>query len=210
MNLPKYTLERLVAVEQYLLHLQQIDINKVSSEAIGKHLGESAFTIRKDLNYLGAYGTKGSGYAVGKLLKIVQEQMFDQEQSNACIIGLGKLGALLLQMHQELFTWPIQLVAGFDININKIETLPTSIALHPFYELDEIVQRKNISIAILAVNEASLAEVVEKTAKTEINCVINYTNAPINRASIKNKIVHEINLNKELRYILAKSKQNNF
>jgi len=210
MNLPPNSLRRLIALEQYLFSLQQSGIEKVSSEGIGYQLGESAFTIRKDLNYLGATGTKGSGYHVEKLLTIIRSHLFNKEPENACIIGLGKLGALLLQMHHEIFTTPAKLVAGFDININKIETLPGPIPLFPLYELEEVAKNKNITVAILTLNDDAVNPVVEKIVKTGIHCIINYSNVPVNKALAKNMIVHNLNLNKEIKYIIAKSKQINF
>ncbi|MFW5759996.1 MAG: redox-sensing transcriptional repressor Rex [Cyclobacteriaceae bacterium] len=210
MKLPPNSLRRLIALEQYLVYLQKTGVAKISSENIGKQLGESAFTIRKDLNHLGVTGTKGSGYAIYKLLTVIRKALFQEKSAKACIIGLGKLGALLLQMHHSLFTTPVQLVAGFDININKIETLPGPVPLFPFYELEEVVDNRKIEIAILAVNDESVNEVMEKIAETNIHSIINFTNVPVNRALAKNRIVHNINLIKEIKYILAKSKQINF
>lgn len=210
MNLPPNSLRRLIALEQYLVSIQQSGIERVSSEKLGYQLGESAFTIRKDLNYLGVTGTKGSGYQVEKLLEMLRQYLFTKEPGTACIIGLGKLGALLLQMHQEIFTTPAELVAGFDININKIETLPGPIPLFPLYELEEVAKTSKITIAILTVNDEAVNEVVEKIVKTGIRCIINYSNVPVNKALAKNMIVHNLNLNKEIKYIIAKSKQINF
>lgn len=191
--------------------MQQTGKDKISSEQIGRHLGESAFTIRKDLNYLGATGTKGSGYTVKKLSGIIRDFLFKNETENACIIGLGKLGALLLEMHDELFTdSPLKIVAGFDNNVNKIETLPGSVPLYPMYELEDIVKTKKIALAIMAVPGESVNEVMEKITSTSICCIVNYSSVPVSKAMAENINIHNINLNKETKYILAKSKQNIF
>jgi redox-sensing transcriptional repressor len=205
MELPKNTIRRLVELEQYLQYLHEKGISKVSSEGLGAFLGESAFTIRKDLNRLGETGTKGRGYTTSTLLKILSDFLWNSKKK-ACLIGLGKLGELLLQLQHYLFSDPVELVAGFDVNINKLETISSPVPLFPLYEIEDIIERKNIELAVVAVNNEALEDVIKLLSQTSIRGIINYCLVPISKSNIPHIEVQNVNLNKELKFLIAKTK----
>jgi redox-sensing transcriptional repressor len=175
-KIPEPTVRRLIQIASLLK--QEIAKGKsvVSSSQIGKELGVEANTIRKDINMLGGAGDASSGYHAARLAGKIEEKLGLQLKLKACIIGLGRLGEALIN-YPFFHTNGIDIVAAFDVNINKLETLKTDISLHPAYEMEDVIKIKNIEVAILAVPLDEVEKSMAKLLGSGIKGILNYTGA---------------------------------
>ena len=64
----------------------------VSSEDLANMAGVNAAKVRKDLSYLGSYGTSGVGYDVEYLLYQITRELGLTQDWHAAIVGIGNLG----------------------------------------------------------------------------------------------------------------------
>ena len=62
--IPEATVARLPLYYRALLEVAEQDVGTVSSERLAELAGVNAAKVRKDLSYLGSYGTRGVGYEV--------------------------------------------------------------------------------------------------------------------------------------------------
>jgi redox-sensing transcriptional repressor len=120
----------------------------------------------------------------------------------ACIVGLGRLGTAILN-YGQLGPHGFDIVAGFDSNINKIETISTDIPLFPAHEIALVVKRKGIELAALTVPAQATEETVDKLIEGGIKGIVNFTPAVIRPA--KNVFVRNIDLVGEFRTLSALS-----
>ena len=67
-RIPDATVARLPLYLRSLLEGQHAGLTTISSERLAELAGVNAAKVRKDLSYLGSYGTRGVGYDVEYLL----------------------------------------------------------------------------------------------------------------------------------------------
>src|SRR5688500_8848277 len=67
----------------------------ISSERLAEMAGVNAAKVRKDLSYLGSYGTRGVGYDVQYLLFQMSRELGLTQDWPTVIVGIGNLGHAL-------------------------------------------------------------------------------------------------------------------
>jgi AT-rich DNA-binding protein len=201
-QIPIASIERLCAVYHVLEELEEGGINTISSIEIGKRLGAASHNIRKDISYFGEIGNCRAGYDVRKLKSHLSNKLGLGKEKNACVVGLGRLGTAILN-YGQLGPHGFVIVAGFDSNINKIETISTDIPLYPAHEIALVVKRKGIELAVLTVPAQATEETVDRLIEGGIKGIVNFTPAVIKQAN--NVFVHNIDLVAEFRTLSALS-----
>ena len=94
---------------------------------------------------------------------------------NICIVGLGRLGASLLD--QDLIDNTLfQIKAGFDSNVYRVEILRSTFPLYPANEMDWVIKREKIEYAILTVQDSSAQQMCNRLVKAGIKGIVNMTN----------------------------------
>ena len=74
-RIPEATVVRLPLYYRALLETADQEIGTVSSERLAELAGVNAAKVRKDLSYLGSYGTRGVGYDVEHLLHEISREL---------------------------------------------------------------------------------------------------------------------------------------
>src|SRR6478735_3732023 len=98
-RIPEATVVRLPLYYRALLETADQEIGTVSSERLAELAGVNAAKVRKDLSYLGSYGTRGVGYDVEHLLHEISRELGLTHDWPVAIVGVGNLGlALELQI----------------------------------------------------------------------------------------------------------------
>jgi redox-sensing transcriptional repressor len=138
--------------------------------------------VRKDISCLGEIGNIGSGYSVARLKEHIAERFQIQKPRNACIVGLGRLGSAVLD-YDGFNATPFRIVAAFDSNVNRLETIHTNIELFPAYEIPEIVRRKQVELAIIAVPAAVVQQTADQLIEAGVKGIVNFTATVIRTAA---------------------------
>lgn len=94
------TISRLPMYLRILLELTESGVAGVSSEKIAEMGGINAAKVRKDLSYLGSYGTRGVGYEVSFLIFQIQRELGVDHEWPVVIVGAGNLGQALIASQQ--------------------------------------------------------------------------------------------------------------
>ena len=94
-RIPDATVERLPVYLRILVELLAVDERTVSSEQLAELAGVNAAKVRKDLSYLGTYGTRGVGYDVDQLLFQIRVALGLTEDVSVIVVGAGNLGRAL-------------------------------------------------------------------------------------------------------------------
>ena len=200
-KLPIPTIIRLCMIFQLCKELLGQGINRVSSKEMGRKLGATAHTVRKDLNYLGEIGNTGSGYDVAYLKDKLSSVLGFERMRKACIVGLGRLGTALLD-YERFVPGAFTIAAGFDASINRLETISTEIRVFPAYEITEVVQRLNIELAIIAVPARAAQNTADALVAGGIRGIVNF--APVIIEPAKPDVyVRNIDVLNEMRVLLS-------
>src|SRR5215216_8091482 len=94
-RIPEATVTRLPVYLRILYELASDHIANVSSERLAELAGVNAAKVRKDLSYLGSYGTRGVGYDVEYLLFQMSRELGLTHDWPVIIAGVGNLGQAL-------------------------------------------------------------------------------------------------------------------
>jgi redox-sensing transcriptional repressor len=201
LNVPNPALVRLCTVYRLLDKLVAEGVLRVSSTRIGRIIGAEAHTIRKDINYLGEIGEIGSGYDTVRLRDHIRYRLGLDKKRNSCVVGLGRLGSAIL-MYEPFSGSGYTIVAGFDSNINKLETAITSVPLFPAHEIVDVVREKNIELGILAVPASAAQEAADRLIEGGVRGIVNFSPAMFSYDSSKIYVTH-IDIVRELTALSA-------
>jgi redox-sensing transcriptional repressor len=200
-QVPFPTLQRLCTLFQILRTLKGQAQTYTSSQELASLCGTTAFTIRKDIATLGITGNSGQGYEIEKLMNLIGDSLGLLKRKKVCVIGLGRLGSALLE-NPGFNNDEFEVVAGFDSNINKIETTKSAIPLFPFYQLSTVVSRLGIEYSLLAVPAQAAQDVTDKLVESGVKGIINF--APVMIKSVNKQIViRNVDMTSELRILTA-------
>src|SRR6201995_3597230 len=94
-RIPEATVARLPVYLRCLLELAESKTSTVSSDRLAGMAGVNAAKVRKDLSYLGSYGTRGVGYDVEYLLYQMSRELGLTHDWPVVIVGAGHLGQAL-------------------------------------------------------------------------------------------------------------------
>ena len=153
-DLPEPTKKRMI---QLLQILKSWSSGKITSMAISNATGWKDSLIRHDLWLVGFGKGVSNGYYVKELIETLTqilglelEQNAENQTSvkrNCCIVGLGRLGAALLD-ETLVDGSPFVIKAGFDSNVNRVEILHSTFPLYPASEMDWVIKREKIEYAM--------------------------------------------------------------
>src|SRR6187431_3469188 len=94
-RIPDATVARLPVYLRLLYEVAADGATTISSERLAELAGVNAAKVRKDLSYLGSYGTRGVGYDVEYLLFQMSRGLGLTHDWPVVIVGLGNLGHAL-------------------------------------------------------------------------------------------------------------------
>ena len=94
-RIPEAAVGRLPVYLRILGDLVAVGTTQVSSEQLADLAAVNAAKVRKDLSYLGTYGTRGVGYDVQYLMHQIRRELGLDQSWPVIIVGAGNLGQAL-------------------------------------------------------------------------------------------------------------------
>ena len=94
-DIPEATVARLPVYLRALITLAELGTRTCSSEELAAAAGVNSAKLRKDLSYLGSYGTRGVGYDVDYLRYQIAREIGVTQDWPVVIVGIGNLGHAL-------------------------------------------------------------------------------------------------------------------
>jgi redox-sensing transcriptional repressor len=178
-----------------LARLKDNKIQTVSSEMLAKVAGVKPTQLRKDLTYLGQFGTRGLGYEVAELSKRISDELGTTSLQPVILVGVGHLGLALLS-YRGFEKEGFEIVAAFDIEPNRRREKQISQPIMDTSEMPGFVREHKIKMAILTVPAATAQEVANQLVSCGITGILNF--APIVLLVPEEVMVNNVNLAIEL------------
>lgn len=194
-EIPRKTIYRLSVYLRCLQRLKANEIRTVSSEALAKAARVKSTQLRKDLTYFGQFGTRGLGYDVEQLSKMISDLLGTTSLQPVILVGVGNLGLALLSyrgFEQEGF----EIIAAFDAEAHGKRDKDGATPVYPMEKLPEIVQKDAVRMAILSVPASAAQEVANQLIDAGITGILNF--APIVLHVPDDVMVNNVNLAMEL------------
>jgi redox-sensing transcriptional repressor len=197
-RIPEAALSRLPLYLRILGELSNEAVNQVSSEQLAELAGMNAAKVRKDLSYLGSYGTRGVGYDVAFLTYQVQRELGLNHEWPIVIVGAGNLGQALANYGG--FTERGFSIAGvFDTDSSKVGGVVGGARVRHIDDLSQIVQAKNVSIGVLATPGEAAQEAANRLVRAGVGSILNF--APVVLSVPRGVFVRKVDLAGELQIL---------
>ena len=178
--IPDATVSRLPMYHRSLLSLTARGVLLVSSEELAEASGVSSAKLRKDLSFLGSYGTRGVGYDVEFLLYQIARALGLTQVWPVVIVGIGNLGNALAG-YPGFASRGFSVVGLFDTDPNRVgETVTVAgkeIVVTDISKLPQVVLSSGASIGVIATPESAAQEVCNLMVRNGITSILNF--APV-------------------------------
>ena len=197
-RIPEATVARLPVYLRILLEQSEVGISNVSSEELADLAGVNAAKVRKDLSYLGTYGTRGVGYEVEYLIYQVRRELGLTHDWPVVIVGAGNLGQALAGyggFGQRGFP-----VAGiFDVDESKVGSVIGGVEVRALSELSSIVRADHVSIGVVATPASAAQAAADLLVAAGVTSILNF--APVVLTAPSGVNVRKVDLAVELQIL---------
>lgn len=197
-RIPEATVARLPVYLRILGELAEDQVANISSDGLAELAGLNAAKVRKDLSYLGSYGTRGVGYEVAYLVYQVRRELGLTHDWPVVIVGAGNLGQALAGsggFGERGFP-----VAGIvDVDPNKIGSVLGGVRVRHLDELSQIVQSKRVNIGVVATPSHSAQDAADRLVRAGVTSILNF--APVVLTVPRSIEVRKVDLALELQIL---------
>jgi redox-sensing transcriptional repressor len=194
-EIPRKTIYRLSVYLRCLARLKDNNIQTVSSETLAKVAGVKPTQLRKDLAYFGQFGTRGLGYDVAELSKMISDELGTTSLQPVILVGVGNLGMALLS-YRGFEKEGFEIVAAFDAEPKRRRETKISQPILAMEEVQEFVHKHHVKMAILTVPAAAAQAVVNQLIQAGVVGILNFS--PIVLSVPEEIMVNNVNLAIEL------------
>lgn len=174
-KVPAVVIRRLPMYLRALERLDPKEVPIVSSVDIARMVGTSSGQVRKDLSYFGVFGKHGVGYQVYFLKEELRRILKLDREIKVGLIGAGNLGAALVRYHQKSKDHrPLEIVAVFDIDENKVGKKIADVEIFHMNDLTRKIAELNIRMMILAFPAEGVQAVVDQCIASGVKAFLNF------------------------------------
>ena len=197
-RIPEATVARLPVYLRSLLQVAEAKTATISSESLADLAGVNAAKVRKDLSFLGSYGTRGVGYDVEYLLYQISRKLGLTQDWPVVIVGVGNLGQALAK-YGGFGARGFKVVALVDAHPDKVGEQVGDLVIRHMDELSPIVAAERIAIGIIATPSSSAQDVADRLVAAGVTSILNFAPA---RLDVPDHVsVRKVDLSTELQIL---------
>ncbi|MBI4729512.1 MAG: redox-sensing transcriptional repressor Rex [Acidobacteria bacterium] len=177
-SVPEATVARLPLYLRSLVDMTERAVATVSSEQLAEAAGVNSAKVRKDLSYLGSYGTRGVGYDVEYLIYQISRELGLTQDWNCMIVGVGNLGRALAN-YRGFGSRGFRVAALVDSDTAKIGGRVGDLEIEDFEDLERIAKERQVSIGIITTPAAAAQGAADRLVSAGIHSILNFAPALI-------------------------------
>ncbi len=189
---------RLPLYLQVLVEASEIGTATLSSDELAQGSGLNSAKVRKDLSFLGTYGTRGVGYAVAELTTEISQVLGLADDRAVVIVGVGNLGSALAG-YDGFDRRGFRVVALLDAEPDRIGTRVGRHVVEPATELAAIVRERQVTFAVISVPAASAQTVADEAVDAGVTALLNF--APTHLVLPDHVTCRTVDLSRELQIL---------
>ncbi|MDQ1626821.1 MAG: redox-sensing transcriptional repressor [Actinomycetota bacterium] len=197
-GIPEATVARLPVYLRALSTLAEDGAGTVSSEELATAAGVNSAKLRKDLSYLGSYGTRGVGYDVDYLVYQVSRELGLTQDWPVVIVGLGHLGHALAN-YGGFASRGFAIRALVDADPELVDQQIAGLRVHPLEALEDLVRRLGIAIGVIATPAPVAQTICDRLVSAGVSSILNF--APVVLAVPDEVEVRKVDMSIELQIL---------
>jgi redox-sensing transcriptional repressor len=172
-GIPEATVARLPIYLRALTALADRDVATASSEDLASAAGVNSAKLRKDLSYLGTYGTRGVGYDVNYLRYQIAREIGLTQDWSVVIVGIGNLGHALAN-YSGFASRGFQIAALLDSDPTRVGEQVGDVQISSLDDLDTIVREENVAIGVIATPAGAAQDVCDRLVEAGVSSILNF------------------------------------
>ena len=200
---PEATVARLPVYLRALTALAEQGVATASSEQLAAAAGVNSAKLRKDLSYLGSYGTRGVGYDVEYLRYQISREIGLTQDWSVVIVGIGNLGQALAN-YAGFTTRGFRIAALVDADPERVGDRIGTHTIEDMADLEQLIDRHEVSIGVITTPASEAQGVADRLVEAGVTSLLNF--APTVLAVPGEVQVRKVDLSIELQ-ILAYHEQ---
>ena len=173
------TVGRLPLYLRALMEIAAMGDVTVSSDDLAEAAGVTSAKVRKDLSYLGSYGTRGVGYDVAYLIHQVRRELGLTQHWPIAIAGIGNLGHALAN-YRGFAERGFEVAVLVDDDPAKIGERIGELAITPVEDLPRLVRDRGVAIGVIATPATAAQDVADRMVDAGIRSILNFAPAVVN------------------------------
>jgi redox-sensing transcriptional repressor len=197
-TIPEATLGRLPVYLRVLVETAERDTATISSDGLAESAGVNSAKVRKDLSYLGSYGTRGVGYDVAYLIHQVRRELGLTQDWPVLIAGVGNLGHALAN-YRGFSARGFRVVALVDAAPGVVGETVGGVTVEDIELLPQIVARVDVAIGVICTPAGAAQDVADRMVAAGIRSILNFAPAVISMPS--DVSVRKVDLSVELQIL---------
>ena len=194
-KIPPTTIARLPIYLRCLQDARDKRVDLISSFELAELTGRNAAQLRKDLSYLGEFGTRGVGYEVDELIGQISKWLGTGTVRSVVVIGMGRLGQALCN-YQGFLDKGFKITRVYDIDPEKVGR---TIAGVEVAHIDEIEQIGSGEIGVVATPAVGAQAAADRLVAAGAKAILNF--APTNIETGPDICVRHVDFASELQII---------
>jgi redox-sensing transcriptional repressor len=175
-HIPEATVARLPVYLRSLYEVTAAGTTTISSETLAEMAGVNAAKVRKDLSYLGSFGTRGVGYDVRYLLFQMSSELGLNQEWPVLIVGVGNLGHALAN-YGGFGERGFPVAALIDADPARVGERIGDLVVHGLADLDKVIRTHRIAIGVITTPAAAAQDVADRLVAAGVRAILNFAPA---------------------------------
>ncbi len=175
-GIPEATVARLPVYLRALIGLSERGTMTCSSEELATAAGVNSAKLRKDLSYLGSYGTRGVGYDVEYLRYQIAREIGVTQDWPVVIVGIGNLGHALAN-YSGFSSRGFRIVALLDADPDRHGEDVGGLGIRAFDEIEDLVENQGVAIGVIATPAQAAQAVCDRLVAAGVTSILNFAPA---------------------------------
>jgi redox-sensing transcriptional repressor len=174
--IPEAAVARLAVYLRVLSELASDAVITISSEELSAVAGVNSAKLRKDLSYIGSYGTRGVGYDVEVLVGQIERTLGLTRKHSVAVVGIGNLGHALAN-YGGFPSRGFPVAALFDVDDDLIGVHVGGIAVEHVNDITRVCAERDVTIGVIATPPDGAQDVCARLVQAGVRCILNF--APV-------------------------------
>jgi redox-sensing transcriptional repressor len=170
---PEATVTRLPVYQRILHELIRAGTQTVSSEQLADLAHVNASKVRKDLSFLGSFGTRGSGYDTAFLAGQIDRELGLGGDWPVVVVGLGNLGRALANS-PGFTSRGFRVVGLFDVDPELVGTDVRGVVVRHVEELKASTAGDPPAIGVIAAPASVAQDVADRLVDAGAGSILNF------------------------------------
>lgn len=198
------------AVARLTLYLRELNtllasgVENISSGALAQASAVSPTSVRKDLSYIGTYGTRGVGYQVAYLAERIESALGLGVGWRVAICGAGNLGKALAG-YQGFKPRGFEVVAILDADDLVIGTEIGWLRVSDAADIEGVLRRTRANMLVLALPAHAAQSMADRAVDVGVRSILNF--APVMLQTPPHVHVRKVDMATELQILAYHSQQ---